>query len=56
MAYQSMLLVKFGILQCLSNNGSNELLMIGIALVKKSAKPTIFGTESYDFFKSRKAW
>jgi len=38
----STLLVKFGILECLSNNSSNELLMIGIALVKNSAKPTIF--------------
>ena len=40
----STLLDKFGILQYLSNNNSNELLMIGIALVKNSAKPTIFGT------------
>ena len=38
----STLLDKFGILQYLSNNSSNELLMIGIALVKNSAKPTIF--------------
>jgi len=37
-------LVKFGILQYLSNNSSNEILMIGFALVKNSAKPTIFGT------------
>jgi len=40
----STLLDKFGILQYLSNNSSNELLMIGIALIKNSAKPTIFGT------------
>ena len=40
----STLLVKFGILQYLSNTSSNELLMIGIAPVKNSAKPTIFGT------------
>ena len=44
----STLLVKFGILECLSNNSSNELLMIGIALVKNSAKPTIFGTGDSD--------
>jgi len=44
----STLLVKFGILQCLSNNSSNELLMIGIALDKNSAKPTIFGTGDPD--------
>ena len=44
----STLLDKFGILQCLSNNSSNELLMIGIALVKNSAKPTIFGTGDSD--------
>ena len=37
-------LVKFDILQYLSNNSSNELLMIDIAPVKNSAKPTIFGT------------
>ena len=37
-----------GILQYLSNNSSNELLMIGIALVKNSAKPTIFGTGDSD--------
>ena len=42
------LLDKFGILQYLSNNSSNELLMIGIALVKNSAKPTIFGTGDSD--------
>jgi len=39
------LLVKFGSLEYLSINSSNELLMIGITLVKKlrySAKPTIF--------------
>ena len=36
--------VKFGILEYLSNNSSNELLMIGITLVKNSAKPTISGT------------
>ena len=41
----SMLLVKFGILEYLSNNSSNELLMIDITLVKNSAKPTIFGTD-----------
>ena len=40
----STLLVKFGILEYLSNNSSNELLMIGIGLVKNSARPTIFGT------------
>jgi len=44
----STLLDKFGILQYLSNNSSNELLMIGIALVKNSAKPTIFGTGDCD--------
>ena len=44
----STLLVKFDILQYLSNNSSNELLMIGIALVKNSAKPTIFGTGDSD--------
>jgi len=44
----STLLDKFGILQYLSNNSSNELLMIGIALVKNSAKPTIFGTSDSD--------
>ena len=44
----STLLVKFGVLQYLSNNSSNELLMIGIALVKNSAKPTIFGTGDSD--------
>ena len=44
----STLLDKFGILQYLSNNSSNELLMIGIALVKNSAKPTIFGTGDSD--------
>ena len=32
----SMLLVKFGILQYLSNNSSNELLMIGIVYYKKN--------------------
>jgi len=36
-------MVKFGILEYLSNNSSNELLIIGIALIKNSAKPTIFG-------------
>ena len=44
----STLLVKFGILEYLSNNSSNELLMIGIGLVKNSAKPTIFGTGDLD--------
>ena len=44
----STLLVKFDILQYLSNNSSNELLVIGIALVKNSAKPTIFGTGDSD--------
>jgi len=44
----SKLLVKFGILQHLSNNSSNELLMIGIVLVKNSSKPTIFGTGDSD--------
>jgi len=44
----STLLVKFGNLEYLSNNSSNELLMIGIALVKNSAKPTIFGTGDSD--------
>ena len=44
----STLLVKFDILQYLSNNSSNELLMIGIAFVKNSAKPTIFGTGDSD--------
>ena len=44
----STLLDKFGILQYLSNNSSNELLMIGIALAKNSAKPTIFGTGDSD--------
>ena len=44
----STLLDKFGILQYLSNNSLNELLMIGIALVKNSAKPTIFGTGDSD--------
>ena len=44
----STLMVKFGILQYLSNNSSNELFMIGIALVKNSAKPTIFGTDDSD--------
>ena len=34
----STLLDKFGIFQYLSNNSSNELLMIGIVLVKKSFK------------------
>jgi len=42
---------KFGIFQYLSNNSSNELLMIGIALVKNSAKPTIFGTGDSDINK-----
>ena len=44
----SMLLVKFGNLEYLSNNSLNELLMIGITLVKNSAKPTIFGTGDSD--------
>ena len=44
----SMLLVKFGNLEFLSNNSSNELLMIGIALVKNFVKPTIFGTGDSD--------
>ena len=44
----SSLLVKFDILQYLSNNSSNELLMIGIAYVKNSAMPTIFGTGDSD--------
>jgi len=44
----SALLVKFGNLEYLSNNSSNELLTIGIALVKKFAKPTIFGTGDSD--------
>jgi len=44
----STLLVKFGILQYLLNNSLNELLMIGIALVKNSAKPTIFRTGDSD--------
>jgi len=49
----STLLVKFGILQYLSNNSSNELLIIGIALVKNSAKPRIFETgDSYESLKS----
>ena len=43
-----MLLVKFSNLEYLSNNSSNELLMIDIALVKNSAKPTIFGTGDSD--------
>jgi len=38
----STLLVKFGNLEYLSNNSSNELLMIGIALVKNSVKPHNF--------------
>jgi len=41
----STLLVKFGILEYLSNNSLNELLMISITLVKNSVKPTIFGTD-----------
>ena len=45
---KSTLLVKFDILQYLSNNSSNELLMIGIVLVKNSAKPTIFGIGDSD--------
>jgi len=44
----STLLVKFGNLEYLSDNSSNELLMIGIVLVKNSAKPTIFGTGDSD--------
>ena len=44
----SMLLVKFSNLEYLSNNSSNELLMIGIALVKNSAKPIILGTGDSD--------
>ena len=44
----STLLVKFGILEYLSNNSLNELLLIGIALVKNYAKPTIFGTGDSD--------
>ena len=44
----STLLVKFGIFQYLSNNSSNELLMIDIALVKNSTKPTIIGTGDSD--------
>jgi len=40
-------MVKFGILEYLSNNSSNELMM-GIALVMNSAKPTIFGTGDSD--------
>jgi len=44
----STLLVKFGNLEYLSNNSSNELLMIGIALVKNFANPTIFGTGDSD--------
>ena len=42
------LLVKFSILEYLSNNRSNELFMISIALVKCSAKLTIFGTGDSD--------
>ena len=38
----STLLVKFGNLEYLSNNSSNELLMIGIALVNNSVKPHNF--------------
>jgi len=44
----STFLVKFGILDYLSNNSSNELLMIGTAIVKNSAKLTIFGTGDSD--------
>jgi len=42
------LVVKFGNLEYLSNKSSNELFMIGIALVKNSVKPTIFGTGDSD--------
>ena len=42
------MIMKFGNLEYLSNNSSNELLIIGIALVKNSAKPTIFGTGDSD--------
>ena len=35
----STLLVVIGILQYISNNSSNELLMIGIVLVRNSVKP-----------------
>ena len=44
----STLLVKFDNLEYLSNNSSNELLMIGIVLVKNSVKPIIFGTGDSD--------
>ena len=44
----STLLVVIGILQYLSNNSLNELLMIGIVLVRNSAKPTIYGTADSD--------
>jgi len=44
----STLLNKYGILQYISNNTSNELLLKGIALVKNFAKPTIFGTGESD--------
>ena len=46
---KSTLLVKFGNLKYLSNESSNELLMIGIALVKNSAKfHNFFGTGDSD--------
>ena len=44
----STFLVKFVNLDYLLNNSSNELIMIGIGLVKNSAKPTIFGKDDSD--------
>jgi len=40
----STLLVAFNILLNLSNSNFMELLMITIALIRKSAKPSIYGT------------
>jgi len=44
----STLLVKFGILKYILNNSSKDLIIIGIVLIKNSAKPTIFGTGDSD--------
>jgi len=40
--------VKFVILKYILNNSSKDLIIIGIVLIKNSAKPTIFGTGDTD--------
>jgi len=47
MGTTSTFLVVIGIFQYLLNNGSNELLMVGIVLVRNFSKPTIYRTEDF---------